>query len=107
MTKSAKRSPLVAFAGATAVWLVLCGVILMPLWPFVSPGRLQWILLVVLGPPFYAIGNYLGARVLGQRAGLSASGANPTVVRTLFAILVMLTLCAAAVVAARLCGLLT
>ena len=74
MTKPAKRSTLVAFAGATAVWLVLCGVILMPIWPFVSPGRLQWILLVVLGPPFYAIGNYLGGRVLKQRAG--APGGN-------------------------------
>ena len=105
MTKSAKRSPLVAFAGATAVWLVLCGVILMPLWPFVSPGRLQWILLVVLGPPFYAIGNYLGGRVLKQRAG--APGGTLSVARTLFAILVMLTLYAAAVVAARLFGLLT
>jgi hypothetical protein len=105
MTKSAKRSPLVAFAGATAVWLVLCGVILMPLWPFVSPGRLQWILLVVLGPPFYAIGSYVGGRVLEQRTG--APGGNVSVVRTLFAVLVMLTLYAAAVVAARLFGLLT
>ena len=77
----------------------------MPLWPFVSPGRLQWILLVVLGPPFYAIGNYLGGRVLKQRAG--APGGTLSVARTLFAILVMLTLYAAAVVAARLFGLLT
>jgi len=77
----------------------------MPLWPFVSPGRLQWILLVVLGPPFYAIGNYLGGRVLKQRAG--APGGTLPVARTLFAILVMLTLYAGAVVAARLCGLLT
>jgi hypothetical protein len=106
MTKPAKRSTVVALTGATAVWLVLCGVILMPLWPFVSPGRLQWILLVVLGPPFYAIGNYLGGRVLEQRAGANAPGTNVPVMRTLFAILVMLTLYAAAVMVARLLGLL-
>ena len=58
--------------------------------PLLLPGRFQWILLVVLGPPFYAIGNYVGGRVLKQRAG--ATGGNLSVAQTLFAILVMLTL---------------
>jgi len=87
------------------MWLLLCGIILLPIWPFVSQTRLQWLLLVAFGPPLYAIGDHLGAHLFSKRVGSKISQQKSSILRILFAVFVMVTLYAIAIVTARLAGL--
>jgi hypothetical protein len=99
-----KRSAIGTLAFGSLAWLLACTFIILPLWPFLPKARLQWQLLIVFGPPLYGLGAYLGDRLLPGRVGSRMSPQRHSIVRGLFAVLVMLTLYLAVIVAARLLG---
>jgi hypothetical protein len=86
---SKRRSALRAIAGATFVWLFLSALIFFPIWTLVPRTRLAWILLIVFGPPFYAIGDLLAGRVLRQRVGDSVSSRKRSILRVTIGLCVM------------------
>jgi hypothetical protein len=91
---SSRRSPLAAIAGATFVWLFLSALIFFPIWTLVPRTRLPLILLIVFGPPFYAVGTLVAGRVVGQRLDVVAAPRQRTLVRIAIAVLVMAIGCA-------------
>ena len=89
LNTSSRRSVLTAIAGATFVWLFLCALIFFPIWTLVPRTRLPWILLIVSGPPFYAVGNLLAGRLLPQRVDDTVSSRKRAVLRVTIALFAM------------------
>jgi hypothetical protein len=83
------RSPLAAIAGATFVWLFLSALIFFPIWTLVPRTRLPWIVLIVFGPPFYAVGDVLAGRLARRSIGESGRATRRSVPRVAIGLLVM------------------
>ena len=97
-----------AYAGATFAWLLACAIIVLPIWPFMSGSRLQWLMLIVFGPPYYALGRYAAHRYIPVSSDTSAR--QPTILprkalRITVATLVMLALYALTLAIARAYGI--
>ena len=84
-----RRSTLTAIAGATFVWLFLAALIFFPIWTLVPRTRLPWILLIVFGPPFYAVGDLLAGRLIKHGSGEPVSSRKRSVLRVTVGLLVM------------------
>jgi hypothetical protein len=54
--KHAGNWPRTLLAGAV-VWLFIAGFLAVQLWPDLPHSALQWVFLVVLGPPLYVLGE--------------------------------------------------
>ena len=89
----------------TGAWLIACTVVLFPVWPFLTSAQLRWVLLVVLGPPFYAWGSRLGGALLSSRLGHGIPARRISALRVLVALAVMLISYSLVVLGARLAGL--
>lgn len=104
MTRPPGRSFVSALVGATIVWSVLCGVILLSVWPLMPRTRLQWVLLIVFGPPLFVLGEHLGDQLFSKRVGLRISPRRFSILRILFGVLVMLAVYAVSIGIARVLG---
>jgi len=71
--------------GATFAWLFFCGLLLVAIWPLVPKSTMQWVALIVLGPPLYALGEYVADRVLSPQLGSRLSAKRFSLARILVA----------------------
>lgn len=58
------------FAGALA-WLLIAGLLLLEMWPWLPQSQSQWILFLALGPPVYVFAQLISERAFSERIGYS------------------------------------
>jgi hypothetical protein len=49
------------------IWLVMCGLLLLTLWPWRPASPLQWLLFIVLGPLVWVALEYVAGLVLSPK----------------------------------------
>jgi len=82
--------------GATLAWLFFCGLLLVAIWPMMRQSTLQLVAFIVLGPPLYALGEYVADRVLSPELGSRISVKRFSALRILVALGVAVLLVAIA-----------
>lgn len=75
--------------GAVA-WLVVSGLVLLQIAPYFPRSTLEWMLLIVVGPPLYVLGEALGAWLFSPERGYRISPKGFSVLRMVYALLIIL-----------------
>jgi len=75
-------------------WLGLAAFLAFQFWPRVPHSVLQWVLFIALGPPLYLLGEAFFEWLFSRKHGHAISPHRFSVKRILFALLVLVSLCA-------------
>jgi hypothetical protein len=75
-------------------WLLVAGFLALQFWPDLPQSKLQWILLVIFGPPIYVLGESFFGWLFSQRHGQSVSSRTFSFKRILIALPVVLAFAA-------------
>ncbi|WP_440113496.1 hypothetical protein [Acidovorax sp. BL-A-41-H1] len=97
---SGERTPPAAWARwlvpIALAWLVVCGLLLVQLWPDLPRSRARWALLLAVGPPLYLLGEAGSAwlqAMAQRRAGMDKGFSWLRIVCALPVALVWFALC--------------
>jgi hypothetical protein len=82
---------LLKFLGWGAVaWFVVTGLVLLQIAPYFPKSTLEWVLLIVVGPPLYVLGEALGAWLFSPERGHRISPKGFSFLRIAYALLIVL-----------------
>jgi hypothetical protein len=72
MSEAERRWSRTLLVGAT-VWLVIAGLLVVQLWPYLPHSALQWVFLVTFGPPLYVFGERFFSWLFSHEHGTAIS----------------------------------
>jgi hypothetical protein len=94
--QSLRRSLIARIWPIALIWLFVCGLLLLTLWPWRPSSFLQWALFFVFGPIGYVAIEYLGEVVLSPKIGARISARSFSCLRIAYALCALLLLVALA-----------